>query len=239
LLKNEVVDYKTASVNKVLYADWDDYKKQLRLYAVMLQSMGYPCHSGRLIVFLKDWSQSQFIRDPKNYPSSPIYQIGWQFSWDELAQEKQWIEDYFMKLETIEQLEDDSINECNDEVRKFGRKPSYAVMKNNNVRAVKVCETEQEAWEYIRYNKLDTGKDRYWVKERPAEDVRCKMYCDSCHWCHHFIQNYAKAILMDKSTHSVVMGFKDKYEAQEYVKAMPQYQEENYEVLIKEEKEND
>lgn len=124
LLTNEVIDYKTASVNKVLYGDWDDYIKQLKLYAMMLNSMGFPCYKGRLIVFLKDWSKTQYTRDPKNYPSSPIYQIGWNFTHQDLIDEKQWVEDYFMKLADIENLADDELVICNDDVRKFGRKPT-------------------------------------------------------------------------------------------------------------------
>lgn len=230
LLTNEVIDYKTASVNKVLYADWDDYIKQLKLYAMMLTSMGFPCYKGRLIVFLKDWSKTAYTRDPKNYPPSPIYQIGWTFTHQDLADEKQWVEDYFMKLADIEDLADDELVICNDEVRKFGRKPTYAVMKNANIRAVKVCDTEEEAWAYIRYNKLDQSKDNYRVVARPAEDVRCQEYCDSCYWCNHFINNFAKVHLINEES-KVVMGFKSMWEAQEYVKNSENQEIKNYKLV--------
>jgi hypothetical protein len=241
LLTNEVIDYKTASVNKVLYGDWDDYIKQLKLYAMMLTSMGFPCYKGRLIVFLKDWSKTAYTRDPKSYPSSPIYQIGWQFTHQDLYDERQWVEDYFLKLADIENLADDELVICNDDVRKFGRKPTFAVMKNENKRATKVFDTETEAFEYIRYNQLDKGKDEYWVKPRPAEDIRCQEYCDSCHWCNHFIKNFASVHLVNNETGKVEMGFKNTYEANEYIETMSDVKDySNYKLVeIKREKEEE
>lgn len=240
ILTNVVTDYKTASVNKVLYNDWDDYIKQLKQYAVMLNSMGFPCNKGHLLVFLKDWSATKFKANPKTYPSSPIYPISFEFTYQELQDEKEWIEQYFMKLSTVEQLEDDSIVECEESVRKFGRKPTYALMKNKNKTATKLFDTEAEAYEYIRYNKLDLDtKNTYYVKERKAEDVRCMEYCDSCHWCHHFINNYAKFVLLDE-TGKAMVGFKNREELDAYLTHIEDYRKYEIKEIVREEvKENE
>lgn len=39
-----VTDYKTASVNKVLFDDWDDYRKQTLIYCWMLRQIGFNAH---------------------------------------------------------------------------------------------------------------------------------------------------------------------------------------------------
>lgn len=238
VLTNEVIDYKTASVNKVLYSDWADYLKQLKLYAVMLNHMGYPCMKGRLIIFLKDWSPASRLRDPKGYPPCQFYQIGWEFTYDELMEEERWIEDYFLKLKDIENLVDDELEICNDVVRKFGKKPTFAVMKNENKRAIKVCETYDEACEYIRYNKLDQSKDKYWIQERKAEDLRCMLYCDSAPFCNHFIENYATVILTDSNDKAVV-GFANMEKAKLFLSVNPEYQNLKIVEIEREVKENE
>ncbi|HRF71083.1 MAG TPA: hypothetical protein PKV66_06610, partial [Candidatus Pelethenecus sp.] len=229
---------KTASVNKVLYSDWADYIKQLKLYAVMLNHMGYPCMKGKLIIFLKDWSPASHLRDPKSYPACPFYQIGWEFTYDELAQEERWIEDYFQKLTDIENLADDELEICNDVVRKFGKKPTFAVMKNENKRAIKVCEAYDEACEYIRYNKLDQSKDKYWIQERKAEDMRCMLYCDSAPFCNHFVENFAKVHLVG-SENKAVVGFANMEKANLFLSVNPEYQNLKIIEIEREVKENE
>lgn len=238
ILTNEVVDYKTASVNKVLYKTWDDYIKQLKLYAVALNQMGYPCNKGRLIVFLKDWNRTKYLQSPKTYPNCPIYEISFEFTYGELAETKQWIENYFKQIEVLEQKNDDEIPECDQEVRTFGKKSTYAVMKNDNKKAVKSgFETKEEANIYIRYNKLDLDtKNTYWIQDRPSEEIRCLNYCDSCHWCHHFKNKYAKAFLVDEFGKQIV-GFKDENEARYFQENVEKYK--NLKIVVKEVNEND
>ena len=238
VLTNEIADYKTASVNKTLYSDWDDYIKQLKLYAFMLNSMGFPCNRGKLIIFLKDWSQSAHARDPKNYPACPMYEISWEFTYEEIMMEGRWIEDYFMRLNDIENLADDELEICSDEVRKFGKKPTFAVMKNDNKRAIKVCETYADACEYIRYNKLDHSKDKHWIQERKAEDSRCMLYCDSAPFCNHFVKNFAKVHLVD-SENKAVVGFANMEKANLFLSVNPEYQNLKIIEIEREVKENE
>ncbi len=137
--------------------------------------------------------------------------------------EGRWIEDYFMRLNDIENLADDELEICSDEVRKFGKKPTFAVMKNDNKRAIKVCETYADACEYIRYNKLDQSKDKHWIQERKAEDSRCMLYCDSAPFCNHFKDDYATVLLQNEEGKTVV-GFSSIEKAKLFLSVNPEYQ---------------
>lgn len=205
ILTNEVTDYKTASINKVRFKDWEDYIKQTKYYALMLNKMGYPCNIGRIIAFLKDWSQSTAKRE-SDYPKSALYTFRNEFTNDELMESKKEIENYFIEVEKQEKLSDIELPPCDEKIRKFGKKNTYALMKNTNKTATKLFETKEEAYTYFRYNKLDEDtKNKWYVVERKAEDARCISYCDSCHWCKFFKDNYA--------THVVVLNDKEVYYA--------------------------
>lgn len=207
ILTNEVTDYKTASINKVRFNDWEDYIKQTRYYSFMITKMGYPCNIGRIIAFLKDWSQSSAKRED-DYPQSALYTFKNEFSSDDLMNTGYEIEAYFKELAKYEDVDDDKLPICSDEVRKFGKKDTYALMKNTNKTATKLFDTYQEACEYIRYNKLDEDtKNKWYIQERKAEDLRCQNYCDSCHWCKHFKDNFA--------THIVELNGKEVYYAKD------------------------
>lgn len=223
LLANEVSDYKTASVNKVLFNDWTDYRKQLLDYAVLLNQNGLPCNRGKLIVFLKDWVASKRYSSP-DYPKCPIFEISWEFSYEELEQERQWIEDFFIQLEKAEQLEDDDIAPCEELKRSFNRKPDFAVIPKGRKRAVRKFEGENAYDMAVDYVATNTKYNVAMIVKRPATEIKCLEYCDSCHWCNHFIKNHAKIVLVDKDG-KTICGFKTYEEALEYQKTIPEYKD--------------
>lgn len=196
VLDQMVTDYKTGSVNKVLYDDWDNYIKQTKLYCAMITQMKLPCNIGRVTTLLKDWTISKMGGD---YPAYPVHDFKIEYTYQQLLEEIEWVENYFINIAELEQLSDDELPICEEKDRTFGRKPSYAIMKNDNKRATKVCDSYQQACEYIRYNGLDSGKDKYTIVARPAEETKCMNYCEACGWCNHFGKNYATHELYDDS----------------------------------------
>ena len=44
-----VTDYKTASVQKVLKNDWDEYRKQTLIYCWMLRQIGFDANRGEIV----------------------------------------------------------------------------------------------------------------------------------------------------------------------------------------------
>lgn len=72
--KAEVVDYKTASVWKAIYKDYDDWKKQGLMYAWELYKNGLPCKNVVFYAILKDWSKTKAKTDHE-YPQSPVLRV--------------------------------------------------------------------------------------------------------------------------------------------------------------------
>ena len=60
----EVIDYKTCSVWKVIYKDYDDWRKQLKGYLwLWFIENGKVWHKARIIALIKDWSPTEAKRD--------------------------------------------------------------------------------------------------------------------------------------------------------------------------------
>ena len=58
-------------------------------------------------------------------------------------------------------------------------------MKGNNKRAIKVCDTEEEAEEYL---KLDSS---YRIEYRKGINKKCEDYCNACEFCNYY-KEYVK-----------------------------------------------
>jgi len=67
-----VCDYKTASIWKVKFADFTDWRRQGLIYAWLLSKNGFPVTKCRFIALLKDHSKSK-ARFDAGYPQSPVY----------------------------------------------------------------------------------------------------------------------------------------------------------------------
>ena len=77
--EKKVTDYKTATVWKVIHDDWEDYRKQLLMYAWMLRKIGFECDKGEIVAMLKDHSKSKAQFD-YSYPQYPVYVKSFKFS---------------------------------------------------------------------------------------------------------------------------------------------------------------
>ena len=54
-----VTDWKTCSVWRVVYDDWDEYRKQLLMYCWILRTMGFDAQNGQIVAILKDHSKTK------------------------------------------------------------------------------------------------------------------------------------------------------------------------------------
>lgn len=176
--EKEVTDYKTASVWKVQFNDWEDYHKQLLMYAYMLRSIGFDCNKGKIVAFLKDHSKTKANVD-SSYPQLPVHIQQYVFKDEEIEGIKQFIDEKFENIKNCEQLSDEMLPPCSEKER-WHRDDSYAVMKEGRKSAIKVCQSEEQAQAYINDNGLDS---KHYVEFREGKDGRCEEYCDVKDFC--------------------------------------------------------
>lgn len=176
-----VTDWKTASVNKVLYNDWNDYRKQTLIYCWMLRQIGFNARRGEIVAMLKDHSKTKSLQGG-NYPKQSVYKIAWDFTEQEFSDIEKWIYERFDEIKRCEQLPDDELPTCTPEER-WHKEDTYAVMKKGRKTAVRVFKTEGDAQAYIDSNMLD---DKHYIDKRDGADNRCDNYCNVNKWCPYY-----------------------------------------------------
>ena len=177
-----VTDYKTASVWKVQFNDWEDYRKQLLYYCVILRENGFNARAGEIVALLKDHSQTKAENDSA-YPQHPVYTIGWDFTESEIAEARLEIVRRFQEIITQESLPDELLVPCSPAER-WEKPAKYAIKKKGNIKALKLCDTEAEAKENIEALTYTAKKGtEYTIEYRPGESTRCLKYCNVCQWC--------------------------------------------------------
>ncbi len=189
-MKNETIeDWKTASVWKVIYKDFEEWRMQGLIYAWLLKKSGLNVRHIRFVALLKDFSKTEAKRNP-DYPQAPVYIYEYDVN-------DNWLVDAEMRahkkaMSVIENFEksDDEIEPCTPEER-WSTATKYAVMKEGRKTAVKVCATQEEAEDFIE--DLEKDKDKHSIEVRPGVDKKCEDYCP----CYKFCSYY-------KATHSEV-----------------------------------
>lgn len=178
-----VTDYKTASVWKVIYNDWEDYRKQLLCYCWMLRQMGFDAHTGEIVALLKDHSMSKAEHDA-SYPQHPVHIVRFEFTDNDIDGIGLWIEQKFLELEACEKLKDEDLPLCTEKER-WHKPGKFAVMKDGRKSAVKLFDTKAEA-ELASVEYMGKTGKRHYVEERKGEDTKCMKYCAARQFCDHW-----------------------------------------------------
>lgn len=173
-----ITDYKTCSVWKVIYKDYEDWRKQLLIYAWMMKKIGFTVKRGEIVAILKDHSKSKAKYD-SNYPQQPVQIIKFAFTEKDFKEIEQFIHEKFQEISEAEQLSDDELPVCTAEER-FRDPDKWAVMKKSRKRAMRVLESEEEAEKYLK----EQGGD--YIEHRPGIDKKCIDYCDVCEYCNYY-----------------------------------------------------
>ena len=180
-----VTDYKTGSVWKVIFDEWDDYRKQLLMYAYMLRTIGFECEKGEIVLLLKDHSKTKAKTDA-NYPDAPVYVKRFYFSEDDFEEIEKFIYSKFEELKRCEQLSDDEIPPCTPEER-WHKGDTWAVMKEGRKTAIKVFDDFLDADKYCESINLD-GK--HYIQFREGKDSKCDEYCNVAEHCPFYKKKY-------------------------------------------------
>lgn len=173
-----VTDYKTASVWKIIFGDFEDWRRQLLIYCYMLRKIGFDAQGGEIVAFLKDHSKRDAKIKP-DYPQFPVKKVSFAFSDDDFIECEQWLSDRFALIARAENLPDDELPLCTPEER-FNSGEKYAVMKKGRKTALRVMDSLEEAERW----KSEHGGDE--IQKRPGEDKKCLDYCSACQFCSHY-----------------------------------------------------
>lgn len=175
-MENEIlVDWKTASVWKVQFADFEDWKNQGLIYAWLMKQNGLNVKKCRFIALLKDHSKSKAKNDA-SYPQLPVYVYEFDVTDADLAETETFIKNRLAELSVAEQVKDEDLNPCTEKER-WASPEKWAVMKKGRKTALKLCDSEEDAVAI----KEEKGGD--YIEHRPGESRKCESYCHVCKWC--------------------------------------------------------
>ena len=183
-LENEIlVDWKTASVWKVIKQDFADWKRQGLIYSWLIKKCGMNVKKCRFIALLKDHSKADAKNKP-DYPKQPVYVYEFDVTADDLADIETFIEAKVKELEFYDLTPDEDLNPCTPEQR-WTTPEKWAHMKEGRKSAIKLYDSEEEA------NKVELKKDEY-IEHRPGENKKCDNYCNCREWCPLFKKEVAE-----------------------------------------------
>lgn len=181
-MENEtIIDWKTASVWKIQFNDFADWRRQGLVYAWLLKKNGLNVKQCRFIALLKDHSKSK-ARFDTSYPQSPVYVYEFPVTEKDLKEIDDFILMKITMLERCEKLQDEDLPPCTEEER-WASGAKWAVIKKGRKTALKLCDTKEEAEQY-RENK---GGD--FVEYREAESRKCADYCLCSEFCPYWKRN--------------------------------------------------
>lgn len=173
-----ITDYKTCSVWKVIFGEYEDWQKQLLIYATIMNYSGFPVKHGQIVAMMKDHSKRDAKIKP-DYPTLPVKVIRFDFSKVDFDQINAFISTRIGEICEAETLPDDELPICTAEER-FNSGDKWAVMKKGRKTALRVLSSEEAAEEWAESN----GGD--FIERRPGEDKKCKDYCAACQFCNYY-----------------------------------------------------
>ena len=180
----EIVDWKTASSWKMIYHDFDDWKKQGLIYAYLLSKNNLPVNHCRFISFLKDFSKTKAKTD-SSYPQSPVGVYEFDVTPEELKETENFVNNKIKMIEDNLNTPDGELPPCSKEER-WATDDKYAVMKNGRKSAVRVLNTKEDAEKLLAT--LGTG---HYIELRKGESKKCENYCICKDFCSYY-KNHIK-----------------------------------------------
>lgn len=172
-------DWKTASVYKIMKADFSDWHRQGMTYAWLLKQNGLDVRRCRFIALLKDHSMTKAETDG-SYPQSPVFVYEFEVTPEAVETAGARITAKVKDIEAAEKMVDDDIEPCTAEER-WADADKYAVMKNGRKTAVRVFDTLIEAENCAG----ELGNSHY-VEHRPAVSRKCGKYCLCKDFCNFY-----------------------------------------------------
>lgn len=177
-----IYDWKTASVWKVVKADFADWKAQGMTYAWLMAQKGLPVKKCRFVALLKDHSKTKAATDA-SYPQSPVFVYEFDVTEEDLKETGDRLEKKVVELEAASLLEDKDIPPCSESER-WAEPEKFAVMKEGRKSAVKLFDNECDASAMA----AELGAKHY-VERRPGVSRKCEGYCPCREFCEFYRNN--------------------------------------------------
>ena len=176
-----ISDFKVTSVFSFMLGTKSEWEAQINLNAMLWRSYGYEVKKGQIVAILRDWQSSKAEFD-KDYPQCAVHIVDIP-----LWSEEECIA-YATKRVALHQSGakklDDDIPECLPEER-WAKADTFAIKKDGNKRAAKVCDTMEEA-----QNLLPTYGAKHSIEKRQGGNIRCERFCSVNSFCHYYKQTY-------------------------------------------------
>ena len=189
LIEKKITDWKTCSAWKVIFKDFEDWRKEMLIYAWAVKDMGFEINKGEAVAFIKDHNKTKSKIDAQ-YPNLPIWVEKFKFNDKEFTEIEQFVYNKFIELKNNENTSDDELPMCTDEER--WREPTkYAVKKKANKTATKLHDTLEEAEQHLE-NLEKNYPNIYEIVVREGADKKCIDYCSCCKFCTYWQEHYGK-----------------------------------------------
>lgn len=174
-----ITDYKTCSVWKVIFGDFEDWRRQTLIYAYMMRSIGFKVDRGEIVAMMKDHNKTKAKTDI-DYPQLPVTRIKFKFTREDFIDIEGFLKWKFAEIAEAEKLPDDELPICTPEER-FNSGDKFAVMKKGRKTALRVLDSMEKAEQW----KTNNGKGDF-IEVRPGEDKKCADYCRVCDFCNYY-----------------------------------------------------
>lgn len=189
LIDKCITDWKTASCWKVIYKDFEDWRKEMLIYAWAVKDMGFEIDKAQAIAFLKDHNKTKAKID-SSYPQLPVWVEKFKFTDKDFKDIEEFTKNRFLELKKYEDVPDEELPMCSMEER-WNDGNKYIVIKKGNKRATKIHETLEEAQKHLDNLEKDYP-GVYEIQERIGEDKKCLEYCSCCKFCSYYQEKYLK-----------------------------------------------
>jgi len=176
-----ISDFKVTSVFSFLLGTKQEWEAQINLNAMLWREYGYEVKKGQIVAILRDWQASKAEFD-KEYPQCQMHIVDIPL-WDNDECIRYATERVKMH-QAAAAMSDDHIPAC-DPSERWAKPDTYAIKKDGNKRAAKVCESKEEA-----ENLLPTYGPKHSIEKRNGGDMRCERYCSVAPFCHYYQANY-------------------------------------------------
>lgn len=173
-------DWKETSVWKFMLGDTKEWEQQANINLYCMRVNGMVVNEVKNIAILKDFKarKARFSRD-NDYPKCAIHVMPLPM-WS-MGQ----AQDYIIKRIEKHRAEAANPPVCNKEER-WQRDASFAVMRTDRKRAVKLCMSRDQAEAVMMHHmKICPPGDakKFYIEERGAEPVRCLDFCPVQTFC--------------------------------------------------------
>ena len=176
-----ISDFKVTSVFSFLLGGKAEWEAQINLNAMLWREYGYQVKKGQIVAILRDWQASKAEYD-KEYPQCAVHIVDIPL-WDD-SEVVRYATERVVLHQSCAVMPDDLIPACSPKER-WAKSDTFAIKKDGNKRAAKVCETLEEA-----QNLLPTYGAKHSIETRAGGNIRCERFCSVAPFCHYYKTKY-------------------------------------------------